>query len=250
MTIAGSDSGGGAGIQADIKTFERLGVFGTSAVACLTAQNPNAVRRISGVQPDMVALQIATVCEAFRVSAAKTGMLYSERIIEAVAEALEAAEIPVLVVDPVMAATSGARLLRPGASKILCSRLLPMARVITPNVPEAEFLCGRPIKTVKALQAAAREIGERYGAACVVKGGHLPGRNAVDALFDARPAAGSEPERIFTARKPAETKTHGTGCMFSAALTAFLAQGWNLPDSVKKAKRFVYGAIRRNKSNY
>lgn len=239
LTIAGSDSGGGAGIQADIKTFQRMGVFGTSAITCITAQNPGAVLGISAVSPKMVALQIAAVCEAFRVAAAKTGMLYSSRIISAVADALEKIEMPALVVDPVMVATSGARLLRPDAVSALCSRILPMARVITPNIPEAEALCGLTITTVEDMQAAARAIGERFGAACVVKGGHLSGGRAADVLFDPRAPSGEDRERIYSAGRIRGRSTHGTGCMFSAALAACLAHGEPLAPSVGKAKRFV-----------
>ncbi len=243
LTIAGSDSGGGAGIQADIKTFQRMGVFGASAITCITAQNPGAVLGISAVSPKMVALQITAVCEAFHVAAAKTGMLYSARIINAVADALESAGIPALVVDPVMVATSGARLLRGDAVRVLCLRILPLARVITPNVPEAEALCGSSIRTMGDMKAAARAIGERFGAACVVKGGHLPGSRAVDVLFDPCAPSGEDWERIYSAGRIRGTSTHGTGCMFSAALAACLARGEPLAPSVGKAKRFVRATL-------
>jgi hydroxymethylpyrimidine/phosphomethylpyrimidine kinase len=187
----------------------------------------------------MVTLQIAAVCEAFRVAAAKTGMLYSARIINAVADAIESARIPLLVVDPVMVATSGARLLRPDAVSALCSRILPMARIITPNVPEAEALWGASIRTVEDMQAAARAIGERFGAACVVKGGHLSGGRAADVLFDPGAPEARERERIYSAGRIRGRSTHGTGCMFSAALAACLARGEPLAPSVDKAKRFV-----------
>ncbi len=239
LTIAGSDSSGGAGIQADIKTFQRLGVFGTSAITCLTAQNPNVVRGIAAVRAEMVALQIMTVCEAFRVSAAKTGMLYSAGIIKAVADALEVVKSPFLVVDPVMVATSGARLLQSNAVKTLCARILPMASVITPNVPEAEILFGKQIRNVADLQAAARGIGERFGTACVVKGGHLQGIQAVDALFDPSGKGKSRMHLYSTCKVKVKSGTHGTGCRFSAALVAFLAHGEILSESVRKAKRFV-----------
>ncbi len=239
LTIAGSDSGGGAGIQADIKTFQQMGVFATSAITCITAQNPGSVLGISAVSPRMVALQITAVCEAFHVAAAKTGMLYSARIINAVADALESVKIPALVVDPVMVATSGARLLRRDAVRVLCSRILPMARVITPNVREAEALWGSSISTMEDMKEAARAIGERFGAACVVKGGHLSGGCAMDILFDPRATSGKDRERIYSAVRIRGISTHGTGCMFSAALAACLAHGEPLAPSVGKAKRFV-----------
>ena len=238
MTIAGSDSGGGAGIQADLKTFAALGVFGTSAITCLTAQNPSEVRGILAVTPAMVTLQVETICAFFRVAAAKTGMLYSAAIIEAVARTIKHRRIPWLVVDPVMIATSGKRLLRRDAVSALCNWLLPLADVITPNRPEAEALCGQTIGTLPDMESAAREIGARYHAACVVKGGHLPGNAVVDVLFSAR--------RIYRFRSARlRVSTHGTGCMFSAALTALLAQGIDLPEAVRDAKRYVNGVLKR-----
>lgn len=247
LTIAGSDSGGGAGIQADIKTFQRLQVFGTSAITCLTAQNPDIVRGISPVTPGMVGLQITTVCEAFRVAAAKTGMLFSASIIRVVAKTLTAVAVPALVVDPVMVATSGARLLREDAVNALCSRLLPLATVITPNVPEAETLCGFRITSVDGLKRAAREIGARFGTACVVKGGHLPGNRVFDALFDASQSSRGGSEKVYSARRVSNAGTHGTGCVFSAALTAYLARGETLAESVRRAKRFVGLVLRHGK---
>ena len=238
LTIAGSDSSGGAGIQLDIKAFLALDVFGTSAITCLTAQNPDEVKGISAAAPAMVALQIKTVCEAFHVSAAKTGMLYSATIIKAAARAVTLSKIPVLVVDPVMIATSGALLLRQDAVKVLCSRLLAIATVITPNIQEAEILCGHRIRSVKELKSAAKEIAERYGTACVVKGGHLPGGRVVDVLF--HEGAG----HCFTSSRLRVAGTHGTGCAFSAALTAYLARGESLPAAVGLAKHFVRNALK------
>lgn len=238
LTIAGSDSGGGAGIQADLKTFRALGVHGTSAITCLTAQNPDAVAGIEAVTPEMVGLQIRTVCEGFPVAAAKTGMLYSSEIIASVATALDTVKIPALVVDPVMVATSGARLLRNDAIKALCSEILPKARVVTPNVPEAEILCEFSISSVDELRDACRRIAERFGVACVAKGGHLPGSHVIDILF----ADGKTHE--FTSEREDAGETHGTGCTFSAALTALLALGKPMPEAVQCAKEFVASAIR------
>jgi hydroxymethylpyrimidine/phosphomethylpyrimidine kinase len=250
MTIAGSDSGGGAGIQADLKAFTALGAFGTSAITCLTAQNPSEVRGILAVTPAMVTLQVETICAFFRVAAVKTGMLYSAAIIEAVARTIKRRRIPWLVVDPVMIATSGARLLRRDAVSALCNRLLPLANVITPNLPEAEVLYCHTIGNLRDLESAARAIGTRYRAACVVKGGHLPGNEVVDVLFSAghiyrfrsarlqRYAQHCGPARLRVA-------THGTGCMFSAALTALLARGVDLPEAIRVAKHYVYGVLKR-----
>jgi hydroxymethylpyrimidine/phosphomethylpyrimidine kinase len=245
LTIAGSDSGGGAGIQADLKTFESFGVFGTSAITCLTAQNPAAVKGISAVRPDMVAMQISAVCEAFNVAAAKTGMLYSAGIIRAVAAAVRAAEIPFLVVDPVMVATSGVRLLKPNAARALRDAILPLATVITPNIPEAEVLSGMRIKTIQHMKKAAREIGGFFNTACVVKGGHFADKQAVDILFDPSARSGNR-ERMFSARRIQVKSAHGTGCMFSAALASCLARGDSLGVSVEKAKSFVRSRLRRS----
>jgi hydroxymethylpyrimidine kinase/phosphomethylpyrimidine kinase len=237
LTIAGSDSGGGAGIQADLKTFAALGVFGTSAITCITAQNPREVTGIYAVEADMVARQIRAVCEGFPVAAAKTGMLYSASIIRAVAAADVRQGIPVLVVDPVMVATSGARLLQPEAVDVLCSELLPQARVITPNLHEAEILCGHAIASVDALRGAAAEIGDRFDVACVVKGGHLPGEEVVDVLYD------EGEEFVFTAPRVDAVESHGSGCAFSAAITACMARGMLLSDAVDRAKEFVRQAL-------
>jgi hydroxymethylpyrimidine kinase/phosphomethylpyrimidine kinase len=237
LTIAGSDSGGGAGIQADLKTFAAFGVFGTSAITCVTAQNPSQVSSVHAVEAEMVTRQIKAVCESFPISAAKTGMLYSAAIIRAVAAADVRQGIQVLVVDPVMVATSGARLLQPDAVDVLCAELLPQARVITPNLHEAEILCGHAITSVDALRAAAAEIGDRFDVACVVKGGHLPGESVVDVLYD------EGEEFVFTAPRVEAAESHGSGCAFSAAITACMAHGMLLSDAVARAKEFVRQAI-------
>ena len=242
MTIAGSDSGGGAGIQADLKAFAALGAFGTSAITCLTAQNPSEVHGILAVTPAMVTLQVETICAGFPVAAAKTGMLYSTAIIEAVARTIKHRRIPWLVVDPVMIATSGTRLLRRDAVRVLCNRLLPLADVITPNLPEAEALCSHAIGTLRDMESAAREIGTRYRAACVVKGGHLPDQTVTDMLYHSG--------RIYSFRSARlQVSTHGTGCMFSAALTALLARGIDLPGAVQGAKRYVLGVLKSRTQN-
>jgi hydroxymethylpyrimidine/phosphomethylpyrimidine kinase len=233
LTIAGSDSGGGAGVQADLKTFASLGVFGTSALTCLTAQNPDGVHAVLPVKPGMVRAQIEAVSKGFSIAAAKTGMLYSSAIIEAVADCLTEFGLRVLVVDPVMVATSGGRLLRPEAERVLKRILLPRAAVITPNLPEAEALLSREIRSLKDVKAAARELATCYGTAVVVKGGHLEGAYVHDVL-----CAGGRTE-VFRAARVKAAQTHGTGCTFSAALTAFLAQGKPLSEAVSKAQSYV-----------
>jgi len=237
MTVAGSDSSGGAGIQADLMTFAAFGVFGTCALTCVTAQNPREVTGIEPLAPDFVVRQIRTVCEEFPVAAAKTGMLFSAPIIRAVAAADIRQGIPILVVDPVMVAASGARLLEPDAIEALCSELLPQARVITPNLDEAALLCGHPIENVDQMRAAAAEIGDRYDVACVIKGGHLPGDTLTDVLYD------EGEEFVMSGPRVVAVETHGAGCAFSAAVTACLARGVLLEDAVARARTFVKEAL-------
>ena len=238
LTIAGSDSGGGAGIQADLKTFEALGVFGTTALTCVTAQNPAGVTGVQALDPDIVRRQIAAVCSGFPVSAAKTGMLYSADIIRAVAESLATYPMKHLVVDPVMVATSGSRLLREDAVAVLRELLLPRAAVITPNLPEAEVLSGSALGSLDAIRKAALNLSRAFGTAVVVKGGHLEhGQDVVDVLA----AEGRVFE--FSIPRVKASETHGTGCTFSAALTAHLALGSNLPEAVRAAQAFVASAL-------
>ncbi len=237
LTIAGSDSGGGAGIQADLKTFAALRCFGTTALTCVTAQNPSGVTAVGALAPALVAQQIRAVCAGFPVAAAKTGMLYSAAIIRTVAREVAAARFPCLVVDPVMVATSGARLLREDAVTALGRELLPLATVVTPNAPEAEVLAGFPVTTRAALRRAARAIGRRFGVACLVKGGHLARGAVVDVLYD----AGTLYE--FVTPRVAARETHGTGCTLSAALTACLARGCSVPEAAARAQAFVVRAL-------
>jgi len=240
LTIAGSDSGGGAGIQADLKAITALGCYGTTAVTCITAQNPDAVTGVEPVSADMVRRQVDAVCDGFPAAAAKTGMLYSAEIIETVAEAVRERAIPNLVVDPVMMATSGARLLREDAIEALCTGLLPQATVITPNIPEAEALCGREIASCNALETAAFELSERFKTACALKGGHLAnsGHEVVDVL------AADGTTHAFSSPRVEARETHGTGCTFAAALAALLARGMPLVDAVRGAQSVVAGALR------
>ena len=237
LTIGGSDSGGGAGIQADLKTFQSLGVFGASAITCLTAQNPQGVIGLTTVTPEMVRKQIRAVCDSFPVRAAKTGMVYSAEIIRAVAQADVRQGIPVLVVDPVMFSKGGSRLFEDDALDAFCSDLLPQARLMTPNIAEAEALWNKSIDSVDDIKRAACDIGNRFDTACVITGGDLQGDDAIDFLYD------EGEEYIFTATRIKDAHMHGSGCAFSAAITAFLANGELISDAVGKAKEFVYKAI-------
>jgi hydroxymethylpyrimidine/phosphomethylpyrimidine kinase len=237
LTVAGSDSGGGAGIQADLKTFAALQVHGVTAITCVTAQNPAGVRSVHPLPPGMVVDQMDAVMEAFRPAAIKTGMLYSAGVIEAVAERLSSYHQPVIV-DPVMVATSGAILLKPSARKALTSRLFPAASLITPNLPEAEALLGRTISSPEDLRDAAREFHARYGCAILLKGGHLPSmKTAADIYFDGLT------ELLLEAPFVRGISTHGTGCTYSAAIAAWCARGKPLPEAVIAAKEFISNAI-------
>jgi hydroxymethylpyrimidine/phosphomethylpyrimidine kinase len=241
LTVAGSDSGGGAGIQADLKTFQAHDVFGTSAITCITAQNPDRVSAVQAIEPRIVAEQLARVFEAFPVVAAKTGMLYDAAIIETVARVFARRGFDRLVVDPVMVASSGASLLKKDAIRALVTKLVPHAAVVTPNLAEVEVLAQRSIRTLDELRAAARWLAEKYGVPFLAKGGHLPGATqAVDVLFD-----GKRFHEYRAAMVP-RVKTHGTGCTFSAAIAANLALGHGLTESVARAKRFVTKAIRNS----
>ena len=238
LTVAGSDSGGGAGIQADLKTFAALGVHGTSAITCLTAQNPTGVRAIQAARPGIVSDQIEAVFDQLPPAAAKTGMLYSTAIIRVVAACFDRhAGIP-LVVDPVMVATSGARLLQPAAIRALLGDLLPRADLVTPNLDEAAILVGAPLESVEDLRGAARAIRDRFGCAVLLKGGHLRGlREAVDIFYDGRE------EWLLKAPFVRGVSTHGTGCTYSAAVAGYLALGCNLVHAVHLAKEHVSQAI-------
>lgn len=238
LTIAGSDSGGGAGIQADLKTFAALGVHGTSAITCLTAQNPRGVMGVQAAGAKMVGQQIEAVFAELPPAACKTGMLFSTEIIRGVTRFFGAAKRPPLIVDPVMVATSGAALLKPSAMRAVREELLPLATLVTPNLDEARLLLGIKIRDEEDLRTAAREIVRRFGCAALVKGGHLRGtREAVDVFHDGKT------ELLLAAPFVRGVSTHGTGCTYSAAITAHLALGRRLPDAVAAAKEFITGAI-------
>ena len=238
LTVAGSDSGGGAGIQADLKTFGALGVFGTSAITAVTAQNTVGVRRIQEIDPDVVAAQIDAVAEDIGMDAVKTGMLASNAIIEAVAAAFRRHRVPNLVVDPVMISKSGARLLKEDALTTLKTKLLPLAEIVTPNIPEAEVLSGRAIADAEALRDAAKRIADLGARRVVIKGGHAEGPNVVDLYFD------GERFEEFKAERIATRSTHGTGCTYSAAIAAYLAHGLPPLEAVARAKEFLVAALR------
>jgi hydroxymethylpyrimidine/phosphomethylpyrimidine kinase len=239
LTIAGSDSGGGAGIQADLKTFAALGVHGTSAITAITAQNTVTVSDIVELSTRIVRAQIDAVVMDLGVDAAKTGMLASAAIIEAVVAAIEVHAMRNLVVDPVMVAKGGATLLRDDAIDALRTRLLPLAAVITPNLPEAEVLLGRQIGSLDERRQAARDLVALGARSAVVKGGHADG-DAVDVYWD-----GSQLVEL-AAKRIATSNTHGSGCVFSAAITAGLAKGLEPLASVREAKEFITGAIEQS----
>ena len=237
LTIAGSDSGGGAGIQADLKTFHRFGVYGTSALTLITAQNTVGVREVQLLRPELVAKQIEVVAGDFEVRAAKTGALGSEELIEAVATAVEEHAIPNLVVDPVMISKHGDPLLPTGAVEVLERCLFPRAALVTPNLREATELLGVPVENEDRMRDAARAIRDLGAAAVLVKGGSLPGEEAVDLFYDGAEFVRLAAPRIDTPH------THGTGCTCSAAITALLARGETLIDAVRQAKDFMSRAI-------
>ena len=241
LTIAGSDSGGGAGIQADLKTFAALGVHGTSAITCLTAQNPKGVYGIQACSVEIVRRQIEAVFAELRPGAVKTGMLYSAAIIQTVAKSLRRHRDVPLVVDPVMVSTSGAQLVESEAVEALCARLLPLATVLTPNLDEAGILVEAKLSDVTDLRAAARTLYQRFGCAVLVKGGHLRGlKEAVDIFY------GGGQELLLSAPFVRGVSTHGTGCTYSAAIAGYLAQGCRLPKAVGRAKEYITQAIARS----
>ncbi len=238
LTIAGSESSAGAGIQADLKTFAAFEVYGASAITAVTAQNTLGVTAIEELGTGVIAAQIDAVVGDLGVAAVKTGMLSSTLIIETVAERLEVHGLERVVVDPVMVAKSGDRLLREDAVAALRGRLLPLALVLTPNAGEAEVLSGRPVTTIGEAKEAARAIAALGPRHVVVKGGHF-GEEAVDVLFD------GERFTELPAKRIATTSTHGTGCTFSSAIAAGLANGKGVGDAVADAKAYVTEAIGR-----
>jgi hydroxymethylpyrimidine/phosphomethylpyrimidine kinase len=238
LTIAGSDSGGGAGIQADLKTFAAHGVYGTSAITALTAQNTIGVSAVHVAPDDFVTAQIEAVVADLGCDAVKTGMLANSTIVEAVAAAVESLELPNLVVDPVMIAKSGDALVDDEAVATIRTELLRQARVVTPNIPEAEVLSEMTIRSDEDRREAARKIAALGPAAVIIKGGHYPSRDIVDLLYD------GECFHDFRSERIEGTSTHGTGCTFAAALAARLALGDSLEDAVPQVQQYIAGAIR------
>ena len=237
LTIAGSDSGGGAGIQADLKTFAALGVYGTSAVTAITAQNTERVSEVFELPPELVAAQIDAVISDIGADAVKIGMLSSAAIIEIVAAKVREHDLRPLVVDPVMVAKSGDRLLRGNAVNALRDQLLPLATVLTPNIPEAEVLLGHSISTWEEIRQAAVDLVAMGPLAVVIKGGHSEGATAIDLLYDGHEF------RDFTASRVDTQNTHGTGCTFSSAIAGALAKGEDLRPAVAMAKAYVTKAL-------
>jgi hydroxymethylpyrimidine/phosphomethylpyrimidine kinase len=248
LTVAGSDSSAGAGIQADLKTFSALGVYGVCAVTCVVAETPGNVSRIEPVSAEMVREQMEVLANGFPIAAVKTGLLCSAEIVSAVSRAIvdlvrqqtdspgRAHKIP-LVIDPVMIATSGQQLLRPEAIEVYEKELFPLATLITPNLDEAGKLLGQKIEDRQSMEDAARALAGKYGVPILLKGGHLSGDQALDLLF----ADGKLTE--FSAPFVRDVATHGTGCTYSAAITAGLASGLSLENSIRRAKDFVTASI-------
>ena len=239
LTIAGSDSGGGAGIQADLKTFSALGCFGISAITAITAQNTVGVADIHPVPSEMIKQQIKAVLEDIGSDAVKIGMLHSSEVIKAVAEMLEKYEVKNIVIDPVMVATSGDVLLQDSAIESLKKILLPMADIITPNIPEAEIILGIKLETQADLPSAVKKLAEMGCKAVMLKAGHLKEELLVDYFYDSTTDELIElpSQRLYT------KNTHGTGCTLSSAITSFLARGYSSADAVKEAKDYLIEAI-------
>jgi hydroxymethylpyrimidine/phosphomethylpyrimidine kinase len=238
LTIAGSDSGGGAGIQADLKTFAAHGVYGMSAITAVTAQNTVGVTGVHALPSDFVAAQIEAVAADIHVSATKVGMLATAAIVETVAAAIGALQLPLVVVDPVMIAKSGDALLDADAVDAIRRELLPRALVVTPNIPEAETLSGMPIRSLADVRAAAERIREFGPSAVIIKGGHGEGDEIVDLLLEPGGVHEFRTVRIHA------RNTHGTGCTFASAVAARLALGHALPEAAQYAQSYVAGAIR------
>ena len=238
LTIAGSDNSCGAGIQADLKTFTAFGTYGLTAVTCVVSEVPGCVEKVQAVTPAVLRSQIRILFEHYPIAAVKTGMLYSRALLRVVSEELaDRLGMFHLVVDPVMVASSGDPLLKKDAVRAYEEELLPLADVITPNLDEAAVLLGRKITTRSAMIPAAEELRAKYGAAVLLKGGHLRGRQAIDVLCSARG------NKMMTMRRLSGCETHGTGCTLSAALAAGLARGQSLPVAAAKAKKFLHGAL-------
>ncbi|WP_300076915.1 bifunctional hydroxymethylpyrimidine kinase/phosphomethylpyrimidine kinase [Giesbergeria sp.] len=238
LSIAGSDSGGGAGIQADLKTFSALGCYGMTAITAITAQNTQGVRAIHGVPPEMLRAQIAAVVEDIGVDAIKIGMLHSPEVVQVVADAIDHCQLAQVVLDPVMVATSGDRLMASETVQVLIEKLFPRVQVITPNLDEAALLLGQPIEGAQALASAAQALLGLGAPAVLLKGGHLAG----DAVVDVLAQADGHLQR-WTSARIVTANSHGTGCTLSAALAVYLALGHALPEAVALARSYILGAL-------
>ena len=246
LTIAGSDNSAGAGIQADLKTFSALGVYGTTALTCVVAEVPGKVSAIQPVEPRIVAEQIRLLFTAFPIAAIKTGMLYSAEIIETVCDTLSElqaghAHRPFLVVDPVMVATSGDPLLQPEAMALMRERLFPLANLITPNLDEVRVLTGRPVTSTDEMELAGEALVRRFGTGFLIKGGHLRESRAVDLLCTSDGA-----RHRFAAPFITGVSTHGTGCTTAAAIVSYVALGLALPEAVERAKMYVFRTVKKH----
>jgi len=239
LSVAGSDSGGGAGIQADLKTFAALGCYGMTAITALTAQNTQGVSGIHAVPPAFLKAQLQAVIEDIGVDAVKLGMLHAPEVVEVVAWAIDHYRLPRVVLDPVMVATSGDRLIAQETVQVMVRELFPRAAVITPNLDEAALLVGHAISSAADMEAAAAELLALGAPAVLLKGGHLPGDEVVDLL--ARPGAAPQ---CWTARRVASRNLHGTGCTLSSAIACGLARGDALAQAVEAAHAFVQSAMR------
>ncbi|WP_426354748.1 bifunctional hydroxymethylpyrimidine kinase/phosphomethylpyrimidine kinase [Exiguobacterium sp. R-39] len=237
LTIAGSDSGGGAGIQADLKTFSALGVYGMSVITAITAQNTLGVQAVEDVSPELVEAQLTSIFSDIRVDAVKIGMVSNQDTIRVIAQQLEKHQLPV-VLDPVMVAKGGYSLLQPDAEHALLEQLLPLATLVTPNIPEIERMIGGTIHSLADMKQATEKLAEKRTGAILLKGGHLEGRDATDLLYTDGRYVVFEQERIESRH------THGTGCTLSAAIASYLALGLSVEDSIRYAKRYVTEAIR------
>lgn len=238
LTIAGSDSSGGAGIQADLKTMSAIGVFGTSAITAITAQNTCEVRAIQGIDPSIVRQQIEAVLDDLPCRTVKLGMLYARPTIEAIADCLAHYPLDHIVLDPVMVSTSGCRLIEEEAIEAVKSLLLPRATLVTPNIPETEILSGLPVTNERDMELAAQRLFRIGCRAVLIKGGHLEGTESYDLLFTPH----ADPMR-YTSPRVATRNTHGTGCTFSSAIASYLALGRMLPDAVAAAKHYLTQAL-------
>ena len=245
LSIAGSDSGGGAGIQADLKTFAALGCYGMTAITALTAQNTLGVSAIHGVPPDMLKAQLSAVLDDIGVDAVKIGMLHAPDIVRTVAWALKHYRVQRVVLDPVMVATSGDTLITPSTVQVLVDELFPLATVITPNLDEAALLLGRTIRSAGELEAAARDLLAMGAPAVLLKGGHLPGMEVADLLV-----TGPGPAQRLVSRRIESRNTHGTGCTLSSAIASHLALGQPLDRAVALARAYILQAIEQGADAY